>query len=416
MNRTNGLRFTTLLMLISTGCVSVPQRQDLPTVEEKISRIMILENRRSSGNGELLLHLEDAAGRVSARAALALGRVEDRDAIPNLTKMLLDQTSFVRSSAAFSLGLYSYPLPEESIQALLEALHDDDEMVRARSIEALGKTNNEFAAESIARALSTSAPKGKEPYEWKEDIQLSFLSYPRNDLRMGLFALAKLQSLRWSWDLLATQGSTPRYVWWPAAWAAGTLNGNQRAPLMLYYAGSKNPEFRLWSALGLASLNVKGVKESIHLLLSDPNEKVRIAAVRAAASLNMTSTVPDLLLKLEQDTRYVQAVVLEALSTLDAPTTIDALIDHLGSKNYWIRSLALSALAHQDPEGFWLLLSGLGQDRDWQVRASLADLLGTMNGSKPLQRLLRMVDDPDSRVRASALSALARFQSDFTIH
>src|SRR4029453_208238 len=43
-----------------------------------------------------------------------------------------------------------------------------------------------------------------------------------------------------------------------------------------------------------------------------------------------------------------------------------------------MRSAALRAAAAIDPEAFTFVLSGLEPDRDWRVRATLAELLGSL--------------------------------------
>ncbi len=397
------------LALFNVCCASTPKPVE-PTLVDKLARLLKLEDERSLGGGEVSARLSDPAGRVRARAALVLARIGEPGAAAAIAPLLDDGTPYVRATAAFSLGLLEAELPEDTLRRLTEALRDENERVRARAYETLGKKGGSAAAETIARAISSSVPRGAEPYEWADDMDVSALRYPHHDLRLAILALARLDSLRWSWDILATEGGTPRFVWWPAAWALSELEGDERAPLLTYYAGSRNPEFRLWSTRGLRSTSAVA-RDQIPMMLSDPNERVRIAAVRAATSIGLSEVVPDLLSLLERDTHYVQAVVLEALSTLSAPAAVEPLLDRLGSESRWLRALVLPALARQDPAGFWLLLAGLGADLDWEVRAALADLLGRMSGERAVELLRTMVDasvEPDARVRSHALTALAR--------
>ena len=401
------------LALFTVGCASTPKPGE-PTFEDKLARLLKLEDERSLGGGEVHARLSDPAGRVRARAALVLARIGEPGAAVAIAPLLDDATPYARATAAFSLGLLEEELPEDTLRRLTEALRDENEQVRARAYETLGKKGGSAAAETIARAIASSVPRGAEPYDWADDMDVSALRYPHHDLRLAILALARLDSLRWSWDILATEGGTPRFVWWPAAWALSELEGDERAPLLTYYAGSQNPEFRLWSTRGLRTLHISTsalARDQIPMMLSDPNERVRIAAVRAATSIGLSEVVPDLLTLLERDTRYVQAVVLEALSTLSAPAAVEPLLDRLGSESRWLRALALPALARQDPAGFWLLLAGLGADLDWEVRAALADLLGRMSSERAVVLLRTMVDasvEPDARVRSHALTALAR--------
>ena len=404
------------LTLITFGCASTPVSVE-PTIEDKLARLLKLEDERSLGGGEVSARLSDPSGRVRARAALALARIGEPGAAAAIAPLLDDGTPYTRETAAFALGLLEEGLSETTLRRLTELTRDEDPSVRARAYETIGKKGGSSAAETIARAIAHSVPRGAEPYEWDDDMTVSALRYPHHDLRLAILALARLESLRWSWDILATEGATPRFVWWPAAWALSELEGEQRAPLLTYYTGSRNPEFRLWGARGLRTLHTlhtstgAGAHDLLRAMLSDPNERVRIAAVRAAASMELSEVVPALLMLLERDTQYVQAVVLEALTTLSAPAAVEPLLDRLGSESRWLRALVLPALARQDPAGFWLLLAGLGADLDWEVRAALADLLGRMTGERAVELLRTMVDasvESDARVRSHALAALAR--------
>ena len=393
--------------LFTSACVSTPTVVK-PTLDDKLGRLLKLEDERSLGDGEVYGRLSDPAGQLRGRAALVLGRIGDNSAAFRLSQLLEDEIPYVRSMAAFSIGLLEGPIGHEVRNRLVGALDDENEIVRARVIEALGRKGGKDSAEIIATSLAKSIPSGSEPYNWTEALDVSSLRPPHFDVRLGLFALAKLGSLRWTWNLIATQGGTPRFVWWPAAWASAELQEDELQSVFLYYAGSPDPTLRLYGARGLASLGPDRVKDYVRLLVYDPNEKVRIEAIRAAAKLNLDELVPDLLKRLSEDSAYVRAEVLKALGTLKDRVAVDPLIDELGSESGWFRRLALAALANQDPDTFWFLLSGLGTDRDWRLRKTLAELLGRTTGERPRTLLRSMLNDSDARVRASALLAMSR--------
>ena len=397
---------------VAAGCASAPVIPAGPTLEDKLARLMKLEDERSLGDGEVEARLSDPAGRVRGQAALVRARIGGPGAALKITPLLDDASPYVRSTAAFALGLLEDELPGDAVERLTELLDDTSERVRARAVEALGKNGDASSAEAIATTLLARMPKGGEPYQWSDDVQASALSYPHFDLRLGLFALARLESLRYGWGILATQGSTPRFVWWPAAWTATALTGDELASILRFYAGSRNPEFRYWGAKGLRSISSEHAQDYVRLLLTDPNESVRIEAIRAATAHRLHARGDDLVPFLDRDTRYVQTEVLKALAELRAETAVEPLIDRLGSASPWIRALALGALARQDTNGFWLLLSGLGEDDNWQVRAALADLLGRLADERGAALLRTMADELDPRVRARALRALTTRDPD----
>jgi HEAT repeat protein/cyclophilin family peptidyl-prolyl cis-trans isomerase len=367
---------------------------------------MKLEEERSTGDGELELLLQDLDDRVRARAALALGRLGAPSSASALAPLLSDPSAYVRATAAFSLGILEGPLPADAALRLTEALADEEPRVRGRAAEALARRQGEDAAEALSAALAEWVPRGAEPYDWGEPITLSSVTLPHPDVRGGFVALGGLRSARDAWNAIATEGATPRFSWWLAAWTASELRGYELEPLHLFYVGSPDPVLRLYGVRGLGNLDPERARAHLRAPLFDPNEKVRIEAIRAAARAAALELVPDLLGHLEADTRYVQTEILRALSVLRSPAAVEPLIDRVGDPSPWIRGLALEALAYQDPDSFWLLLSGIGADPAWDVRRKMAELFARTKGDRELRILRGMTEDPDGRVRASALRSL----------
>lgn len=409
-----------VLLLLSTlcsvgillACASAPPVAEAPPAEDKIARLMKLENERSLGEGEIDRRLADLDGHVRARAALALGRIGNASGMAKLAGLLDDPSPYVRSQAAFAIGLLDAPLTDAARSELEAALSDDAPSVRGRAAETLARkvgAASAEVAESIASATSLHLPTGQEPYDWTEPITRSELRFPHFDTRLGLLSIAKLGDLRFGWSLLATEGSTPRFLWWPAAWAASRLEGEELAPILLFYAGSPDPVLRMYGARGLGGTTEVQARDQLRLLAFDPNEKVRIEAIRAAARLGLDDLAPDLIRHLGTDTMHVQGEVLKALTKLRHPDAAELVIDLLGSDRAWVRGLALGALAHQDEDAFFLLLSGIGSDPDWQTRAALADVLSGLGSERARARLRSLSEDPDARVRARVLESLARY-------
>ena len=71
----------------------------------------------------------------------------------------------------------------------------------------------------------------------------------------------------------------------------------------------------------------------------------------------------------------------------------------------------MRAAAAIDAEGFVLLLSGLDEDSHWNVRTTLAEVLGTLPAETAMGRLRGMLDDEDKRVVPAVLAGLARLRA-----
>ena len=68
----------------------------------------------------------------------------------------------------------------------------------------------------------------------------------------------------------------------------------------------------------------------------------------------------------------------------------------------------MTAAARIDADGFLLALSSYRRDRDWSVRANLADVLATLPADQVAARVEDLAADADVRVQGPALRALAR--------
>jgi HEAT repeat protein len=100
----------------------------------------------------VMLRLDQPA-RLRAAAALALGRIGDRVAVPSLAEALKDPSPNVRFSAALSLGR----LPADGVATRLErTLRTDPQWgPRYAAAIALGRTRKAFVADSLIEALGS---------------------------------------------------------------------------------------------------------------------------------------------------------------------------------------------------------------------------------------------------------------------
>ena len=378
--------------------------------DEKLARLMKLEDERSLGAGELLSRFSEYEPQLRRRAALAAGRIGDSEAASPLAALLDDPEETVRITAAFALGLLDGNLPLDVQAALASALSDPSKEVRARVIEAMGRKGTDATEDTIGPHLLDSLPSGPAPHVWGEDIDSSSIRLPRPELRLGLFALSRLESLRWTWNILATEESHPRFLWWPAAWTASRFEAEGMSPLLLHYAGSGDPYFRLLGARGLAGLTPDQSRNAVLALLDDPEQEVRVEAVRSVASLRLIAAIPKLIDIWHGDSTDIQIEALKAFCVLPDAGIVESLIDRLHDPSPRIRAAVLRALAFQDRETFWFLLAGMDPDPNWMARADFARLLGELGGPRSLNLLRQMASDRDFRVRPYALRALA--QSD----
>ena len=80
---------------VAAGCASAPVIPAGPTLEDKLARLMKLEDERSLGDGEVEARLSDPAGRVRGQAALVRARIGGPGAALKITPLLDDASPYV---------------------------------------------------------------------------------------------------------------------------------------------------------------------------------------------------------------------------------------------------------------------------------------------------------------------------------
>lgn len=114
--------------------------------------IAIAEDSRAWSDGVLKGLLADTSAATRARAALAVGRLQDSTTVPALLPLLRDRAPEVRREAAFALGQIAW----KGARAPLErALADADAEVVDLAIEALGKLGDKAATPRVVKFLDS---------------------------------------------------------------------------------------------------------------------------------------------------------------------------------------------------------------------------------------------------------------------
>ena len=403
------------------------------SARERRVRVVALEDARSFGGGWLFDRVFDPDHEVRRQTALALGRIGRPEAVAPLLQILAaDEAGAVRAAAAFALGIVEDPLPEEAVAALEAALADPSGLVREKAVEAFGRRGGPGAGEVVGaflrERLEASGYAGR-----REDVEASMRRTGWDEARFALFSLARIADdggpdggpdaaayAAAAAALLGAEG-VPRTGWWVSAWTVARLGlrlggeaGPTLGPLAAAYAAADDPVVRALGVRGLGALAAPGPEPAARLTaqLQHPNEGVRIEATRALLRQIEAGRPPPegagaaLLRQLADPLPAVRRESLRGLAAVRAEGAAEALLGQLGSGDRESRARALRAFHRQDPEGFFLLLSGWS-DRDPLARMHLARELAAVPDPRLREFLGALArEDGDSRVRAAALAGL----------
>ena len=370
----------------------------------KLARVLALEDRRSSGDGELVRLLQDPDKGVRRRAALAAGRIGDALAVMPLLELMNDPDAELRQMTAFALGLIG---DRAAGDRLVAALQDPDAAVRGRAAEALGRLGDASRAKAIATMVQAALPKGAQLVTVRGD-DAGNANDPWLELRLGLFALARLKDVPAAEQALQPQGR-PRFDWWAATWTAMRIASPSLRPVLLEAASSNDPASRALAARGLGALKDQASLDLLAKLAQDREEDVAVQALRALGALGDARGGAAVATALNSPNLVLKWEALKALAQLPPDPGLRArVLPLLGHEQAWIRAAAFPALARADRSDFALVLSGLDPDPEWSVRAGLARALGDVADETSVALLHSMLKDDDVRVLPAVLEALRK--------
>ena len=122
---------------------------------ESVARAIAIAEDERRVAGDLERFLADSDPAVRARAALAVGRIQDSTTVAKLVPLLKDGSAEVRREAVFALGQIRHASARAALEGRLE---DRDAETALLSIEALGKLGDKAATRRVLPFLSDSDP------------------------------------------------------------------------------------------------------------------------------------------------------------------------------------------------------------------------------------------------------------------
>ena len=142
-----------LLLLATVAAAATSSKTQL------LRDIAVAEDRRDWAGGTLRSALADPDPVVRARAALAVGRLQDSTSVPALLPLLADKVASVRREAAFALGQVGHA---SARVALEKALGDPDAATADDAAEALGKLGDKAATPKLLPLLRSGSSTRKQ--------------------------------------------------------------------------------------------------------------------------------------------------------------------------------------------------------------------------------------------------------------
>lgn len=354
--------------------------------------------------------LKKAESWLAPRIADILVRHGDAVTEPMLAFLRQPERHPARAWAANILGELK---AQRAFPALVVALKDLDDEVRAKSAAALGKLGDRRAVTYLLdHLLSDPAP------------------FVRARIAGALGQFADNEVI----DRLVRALGDP--AWWVrmrSVEALEQIGAAAEAPLLVAL-DDPDPEIRIRAAVALERLGVParlvgdidrgeasadtesmlvkfgvaGARELLAEQLHHPSPKVRMAVITAIRQAGRADLATELIAVTDTDMEpAVRAQALDALLTLRVHEAVPAALNLLGDEDNRVRAAATRLLGSLGGSELASVIQPRTADRDPQVRAAAARALGLVHATTAEREFTRLLQDPNPEVRAAAAEGVA---------
>jgi HEAT repeat protein/cyclophilin family peptidyl-prolyl cis-trans isomerase len=400
-----------------------PSASTLGAVPPTTLRAIAITEDQRRYDAELKRFLADPSPAVRARAALAVGRLQDSTTVADLLPLLNDSSAEVRREAVFALGQVGQRSARVPIQGRLT---DPDPETVDLAIEALGKLGDKSATPLIAAFMRSGAP------------QL------RGEAAVALWRLADSTALA---ALLEDHADPDPDVRWRVLYALEKVVAPERVVLVAALH-LNDPEWLTRAYAARTMGRQKSTRATAYLMgaLRDVEPPVVVNSIRAIQQIADSTTrgvTAALVRQLSHRDPYVRVTVATALADRFAfvgadsagrVALVDSLRAHLADRDAATRGAvaraliargsesdltAAEAMMSSDPSiyarvavmGAWprasTLLPWLATGQPLFIRTSAADRLGELKARGAAPALRAGLADSSVLFVASCAGALA---------
>ena len=288
-----------------------------------------------------------------------------------------------------------------------DLLSDEDGHVRAFAAIGLSRLRDKGAVQSLKKLLS-------DPYEDIQEAAVTALSDLRERLDIGEFVgclragdaalrrnAALLLGKIGAMDSIAALGFALKdadvSVRQAVVEALSSLKTEEAAKYLIFALTDEDPHIRASAALSLGPMEARNL-DPLVLLLSDPDDSVKVAAVRAIGMTGERSEVGHLIHMLANRNGFVVTTAIESLAKLGGDEAGGAVASMLGSDDPEIRRTAIRSLSCFS--GFEKAVLSFLRDPDWATRIAAVETLSRCAAGKPSEEIEELYDrEEDPAVR-----------------
>lgn len=387
------------LVLFSFFLIGLVRCQRTIYDQPEMQALLTAENRRQFDTKLFYSTLRAQDWKLRARAALALGRFQQPEAIDSLAQALHDPVAEVRGAAAFALGQIGLQFKIDGdtsnsacAQPLMAALvSETDPGIRARMLDALGHAGTRASISFLTKNLNSDRP----------------LLQAAAALAIGRLAYWQLVDFAATSALIPLLRAEMTETRAAAAYALLRMKDPSARQALRQSLEDSDALVRALAARALGDLNDHHAIAGLAQRLSDPDWRVAVNAMRSLGNMGDSVAASYLLPFLDHQNEHLQRSAISALAKLKASSAITPLTRVLQSDQPRLPGDAAIGLAEIMGAAAWPLLEPLTTSPAIYVRRQGALALRKIPTPASFAALSLLLSDPDVEVQGNALESLA---------
>jgi len=356
--------------------------------EEKLAEIVHFEDERNSSR-TLRNYLKDDDAQVRERAALAIGRIGDKEGAKLLYELISNDASIdVASTAAFALGLTG---ERQYARQLLDIAYDLPGRVAAQAVLAAGRLSDSTSAE-VHLAVE------------------SYFTHPSPEVREAACYAVYLSNARIAtaqlFEIFNREPDDEVRI--AAMYSLARMKIGQAENIYEKSLSDADPFVR---SIAVRGLSFAGSDNSTHLLaiaVNDTDPGVAASAILALGKRKTGEAEKQLLKKLQlvNDPKLIVSI-FEALEEQQNDGAIDMAYDLIESgESDYVASAAVLYLAEFQKDRAVNLIDSLLTSDSQYLKSACARAYAKIGHNTVIPRLTKLFVDPNPTVRTAAFDAL----------
>ncbi|HJR06285.1 MAG TPA: HEAT repeat domain-containing protein [Pyrinomonadaceae bacterium] len=367
-----------------------------PSLAEKPYKGVILHSLSAAGSKFLEFITDQAASllcddssSVPWGAVAVLQQIGTARATAVLIEALQDEDEVVRENAAFALGQIG---DRQAVGPLIEALNYDEYLaVRWRAASALGHIGGERAVARLIEAL------------WDEDSDVS---------DSAAYALAEMGGEQAKAGLLEAFNDEDGLVRASALQGLSVLGGEKIIDVLIESLNDDEPEVCHQALNSLSLAYDERAVEAVIEKFKDEDEIMRAGVAITLQEIGSLKAADALIKALNDDYSVVRYTAAMALGQMKVEQAVDALAKALPDRESIVRQHAAHALEKIGSERATAALRAALDAPDNRTRVWPAALLGKAGEERAVEVLVEALSDEDPAVRKDAAEALRDLKAE----